>query len=426
MNCFNCKKPNSSNRAVCMYCGTALATGSSNTIFTEDAPESTGMGNTTDQSRETLYQETGREVRRHPSAPPGGASAPRSSGQSAVVHTSDPQAALKALLGDRHSMRRQIVATSALTLLALSVPIGWLTMPMLLGTGILLVLGMFLPVGFMLTGRLPFARIIGGILGPEASFRRSIILSALCSLPLFFLYFHSDGISFPSVYRSLVTFGVMYYLTGFVSVWKGQDQQFRFVGGLGQAADDVLKKILGALSTQPLQPLNVQVRDILEGPSFSMSSDDIRRRTTRIIEVTQDRARVVIRCIDYGGHLYVRWDTFVDLSGIRFTLFVKAIFSLINNFVLRWGGSDLTVWFRELRDIMIGSNETTGGQEMQTTQFNIEMIPSYVLDNAIELGQLAGLVVVEQVLNPLLEQAQRPERLAVSQPALPQGRSRIL
>lgn len=322
---------------------------------------------------------------------------------------------LSAQLGDRESPVRQGLASASVALMAMALMAGTFEPMTLVGIGTTVLIVAWPFICFLMTGHLPFDRLLGDVLGPERSLRRSVLLTGAFSLPLLLMFYAWNGMSVAFGLRALVTIGVMFYCTGYAATWRKQGETARFVWQMGAEADRTFAVILDAFQREKIEPLHIRTIEVLESGSGTISSEDAARRTARLIEVTQDRARVTIRSVNYGGHLYVRWDTFMEFSGIRFQLILQQILQLLSTMFAKLAGTHPGIWTGELSDIIFGAGPSTGSKVMPTIAGSIELVPSWIFDNLAELSNLAELIVVHVAINPALERAGRPERLTVTE-----------
>ena len=274
------------------------------------------------------------------------------------------------LLGSPVSLQRQIAYSllAGLSLASTDLSLGlweWLQ------TWLVISVLLLIPIQFWLTGVVPFVGLLNGILGPERSLRRRILLafiwmsnSSLVGLAVALLMGHGSifamfGGASSQAEASGVLLGmryllgnylVTYYLMGFTSAWRSVSSCNSHISRQGMAvrAGDVAMKISTLMEARKIPGL--------ERTRVKMSK--LRRYTAGASSGTQGeqlsfvggKVRIVVFVQDYGDGLFVRWTGFLEFSGRRLWMLYGLFLTVMDKWTQRWFGSSLIAmaqqWFK--------------------------------------------------------------------------------
>ena len=277
----------------------------------------------------------------------------------------------------------------------------------------------YFPVGYSLFGEWPLLGLLRTLLGEERSKQRQLILAFLWTLPIYFTNYRglpADELS-PHVFLPLlVTFLFNFYLFGFTTHWQASRNHAHFVlAGLAESVPDVRREIVERLGVRGIEKLSSKEVSIAEQGVYPLPlSIDVVH--TEQIQITDRAARVILRVLDYGNDLYIRWESFYDLSGRRIWLLLGLFYAVINGFFSRLFGTGIGEILERFKDIILPwrGMDTTGAQVRQTASFGglggSTTVPSYMLDNLFCLEEVVNESAT-QVLNEVVLAAGREQKV---------------
>lgn len=246
--------------------------------------------------------------------------------------------------------------------------------------------------------------------GPKRSIKRRLIYTVIAVTLPFLLNTVSLVLLSPEtvIYISIIMGLFFYYLLGYVENWSetGNTSFFLF-DNQADKVSEVYKRILERVDQRRLQA-EIEFVEFAEKSYLSF----IGTQKTKQVEFTLNSGRVILRVREYGSDLYVRWESYLDLSGRRLTLLIGLMVSIINGFLIRWFGTDLFTIFMMLRNILFdqGGKQSTGGRSLYSTQgampgiVNWNNLPSSMLDDIFSLEEIVTHSV-EEVLNEIRREA---------------------
>ena len=275
----------------------------------------------------------------------------------------------------------------------------------------------YLPAGYWIHGEWPFGRFIVALLGDERSSRRRLILSAMLTTPFYWWTFRDlppDQMTLVNFFPVALFFLAMYYLLGYSTYWEATGNHVhKVLSELVEAVPKVREVICRQVETHGLA-LDQKVVRVSEKGVYPLPFDfDVVH--SEQIQMTYKNARVILRVLPFGKDLYIRWESFLDLSGRRLWLIGGVVYKFVNGALIRWTYSDLSSLFDRIRAIVLpwGGQDTTGGDLRQTPLAGQVKVPSYMFDELFVLEEVVTGSAV-QVLDEAVLAIGRQEKVELS------------
>lgn len=304
-----------------------------------------------------------------------------------------------------------------------------------------LFLVMYFVVGYRLTGAWPHLSrikfILNFLVGHRRTFRRHIILTLIIFLYIFSVFWRE---SLSSIYNmlvaliqgsldvlvhanltvnflmfSLISFIFVYYLLAYVNNWQMTDNtSYYLLANQAHEIDNVYQYVLTRMNEREIPiPYQAKFVTFTEGNLLAVTEQEVVMQ----LQITYRRARVNLRVLQYGQDLYVRWDSFLDLSARRIYLILGLVASIINGILRFFTGRQTYNVFMTLLYILLGKGvQSSGGQTLifasviSPAYVDWSFIPSHMLDDLYVLED-SVTESTEAVLNDIQDRAGRAERV---------------
>jgi len=282
---------------------------------------------------------------------------------------------------------------------------------------------LYFVVGYRLNGAWPhsqlFRMLLNLILGRSRTLRRQITLAIIVtvlSLPLLlstvsgiyqlpisanetFGNYYEVGITINLIISlivySFVGFVVIYYLLAYVSNWQLTDDTSHYLfSNQVNKADRIYNGILERMTQRQLpRPYHTEFVTFTERGGQSMTEFS---ETTQL-EITYKRARVAVRILEYGNDLYIRWDSYLDLSARRFSLLLGVLTAFVSGFFMWFMRQSLYEFIMLLWGILVGKGFKSQGS--QALPFSTLLSPAYVDWSFIPSYMIDDLLALEDAVN---------------------------
>lgn len=330
-------------------------------------------------------------------------------------------------LGDRQSSRRHLVFTgvSALIVHTLLFAPGAADMSSWLRGWFTALTATYFLVGYALTRRLPlvggwptFGRFLQPIVGLGRSLRRRVFLTLLLSAWLWWptgILFDPDRIQF-----TLTILGLTFFLLGFSTNWRETGNEAHLVlDSLVDKVPQVRAAIWDRISARQIPDLTMEEVEVAERSLYQFGALNLDAVSVRQFQFTQGRARLILRVVEYGTDLYIRWESYFDFSGRRLWQLIGLFLTLWRNLTINLIGTDIYTIWSNIYSILFGwtSDATTGSRTENILPFDAEglfsTIPSHMLDSLYALEEAVNQSASE-VLDEVALQTGREDRIELS------------
>ena len=206
----------------------------------------------------------------------------------------------------------------------------------------------------------------------------------------------------------IVLYSVMFYLLGFCHRWKyaGNDAHILLQGSAG-FCPELKKQICGGMLHRVISDLQIREVDVKES-GVAFSELDVGGLTTKQLEITRHRIRLVLRVQEHGTDLFTRWVSYANFSGRRLWMIIGLIYGFVNRVSMRWFGTGFKSLFKEIRRVLFdrSGEDTTGRSTSLLTKITDEYglvgeaidVPSYMLDDLFALEDTVTQLL-DQTLN---------------------------
>ncbi len=275
----------------------------------------------------------------------------------------------------------------------------------------------YFPVGYWVHGEWPASRLIVNLLGDERSSRRRLLLATMLTAPFYWWTFRDlppDQMTMVNFVPVAVFFLAIYYLLGYSIYWEATgNHAHQVLGELAEAVPKVRDAVCRQVEEHGLEADQKTVR-ISEKGVYPLPLDfDVVH--SEQIQMTYKNARVILRVLPFGKDLYIRWESYLDLSGRRLWLIGGLVARFVNGFFMRFADSTLSFLFERIRAIVVpwGGQDTTGDDLRQTPLAGPVTVPSYMFDELFVLEEVVTGSAV-RILDEAVLAGGRQEKVQLS------------
>lgn len=311
----------------------------------------------------------------------------------------------------------EAISFQVLTVTSVAFIFSWLTyiFPALIG--------LYFVIGYRLNGTWPhsniFRLVLNLVLGRSRSLRRQITLTIILTiliLPLILSIvsgaylaplaadeiveeYYEIGIRINLILSliiySVVGFVFVYYLLAYVSNWQITDNNAHLLfGNQAPEIDRVYDEILARMQQRQL-PAPYKAAFVTFTEKGNQSITEFAETTQ--LEITFKRARVAVRILEYGNDLYIRWDSYLDLSARRLSLLFGLLTSIFSSFLMWFTRQSLYEITMLLWGILVGKGFKSQGS--QALPFSTLLSPAYVDWSFIPSYMTDDLYALEEAVN---------------------------